>query len=324
LTKAGGKEVRHCLPFIDSGMLPSTDSKGVSMLLDDIIDALTNNESDLVDALLKTKRLLHAIGKKELSEWVNHELNGYSEKSEVPAYRIVGAQVKANCNALTFTAEAHPIPIGHLPKDQQDALQKLPMRESLAVVQELSTNESLRRTIPMEANGVLSRGLAKGVHVNSAWCQVEPTQLKSILTQVRSRLLDFALELRELVPSSGSEQDLKQQAKTADITGLFNNAVFGPGANIIIGDHNRQTVSSEVREGDFQSLAAVLSAVKVPAEEIKTLEAAIDKKGGDREGGVMRWLRGLGERAEKGTLSIGVDVVKETVTKAVLAYLGLG
>jgi len=45
-------------------------------LLNEIIDALSSQESSLTGALLKTKVLLHHIGRKELVEWVNHELNG--------------------------------------------------------------------------------------------------------------------------------------------------------------------------------------------------------------------------------------------------------
>lgn len=47
------------------------------MLLDEIIALLGDQNARLSDALLKTKILLHQIGKKELAEWVNHELNGY-------------------------------------------------------------------------------------------------------------------------------------------------------------------------------------------------------------------------------------------------------
>lgn len=45
-------------------------------LLNEIIDALSSQDSSLTDALLKTKVLLHKIGHKELVEWVNRELNG--------------------------------------------------------------------------------------------------------------------------------------------------------------------------------------------------------------------------------------------------------
>ena len=38
-------------------------------------------------------RLPHEIGKKELAEWVNHELNGYPDGTELPFYRILQSRV---------------------------------------------------------------------------------------------------------------------------------------------------------------------------------------------------------------------------------------
>ena len=45
------------------------------MLLDEIIEILSQEKASLTDALLKTKILLHQIGKKELVQWVNNQVN---------------------------------------------------------------------------------------------------------------------------------------------------------------------------------------------------------------------------------------------------------
>jgi hypothetical protein len=63
------------------------------MLANDIIAVLSDESSSLTDALLKTKVFLHEIGKKELAEWVNHELNGYPDGTELPFYRILQSRV---------------------------------------------------------------------------------------------------------------------------------------------------------------------------------------------------------------------------------------
>jgi hypothetical protein len=49
------------------------------MLLDDIIAILSDSKGSLTDALLKTKVLLHQIGKKELAAWVTNELSDYPD-----------------------------------------------------------------------------------------------------------------------------------------------------------------------------------------------------------------------------------------------------
>jgi hypothetical protein len=40
------------------------------MLLDEIIELLSSEQHSLTEALLKTKVLLHQIGKKDLAGWV--------------------------------------------------------------------------------------------------------------------------------------------------------------------------------------------------------------------------------------------------------------
>ena len=71
-------------------------------LLEDIIDALSSKDGSLTNALLKTKILLHKIGHKELTEWVNKELNGYSESDIIPTYRVFRAKVLANAANIAY------------------------------------------------------------------------------------------------------------------------------------------------------------------------------------------------------------------------------
>ena len=66
------------------------------MLADEIISLLSNESSSLSEALLKTKVFLHEIGKKELIDWINRELNGYPDGAEVPSYRVLESRVMGN------------------------------------------------------------------------------------------------------------------------------------------------------------------------------------------------------------------------------------
>lgn len=83
-------------------------------LIDEIIELLSTETGSLTDALLKTKVLLHSLGQTELIAWVNGELNGYHDGQDIPDYRKVPAQVLVNLASITFRANSHPLPIGHL------------------------------------------------------------------------------------------------------------------------------------------------------------------------------------------------------------------
>jgi hypothetical protein len=79
-------------------------------LIDEIIEILSSEKPNLINALIKTKLLLHKLDKKELIEWVNNEINGYAENMEVPPYRVVNAQVLANIVNIAYHINGHPIP----------------------------------------------------------------------------------------------------------------------------------------------------------------------------------------------------------------------
>ena len=115
---------------------------------------MSNESSSLTDALLKTKVFLHEIGKKELAEWVNHELNGYTEGVALPSYRILESRVMGDLLAPGWTASGRALPIRHLEPAYREKLEKSEMRDSLRLVEEVATKEqgSIRRHFPPEAN----------------------------------------------------------------------------------------------------------------------------------------------------------------------------
>lgn len=195
-------------------------------LINELIESLSTQESSLTGALLKTKVLLHQIGHKELAEWVNHELNGYPDDTDLPEYRILPAQVLANLANAAYQVNSHPIPLGHLKRDVRTRLETARMLQSLAVIEKLTDDEDgfLESPIPMEYNGMLGKGLASGFMIQRAWCSISKPNVVQIFVQVRSRLLDFVLELKEQIGNDVSEQEIKHRADSIDASSLFNKA----------------------------------------------------------------------------------------------------
>jgi len=116
-------------------------------LLDEIVGSFSSGSVPLTEALLKTKVLLHAVGRKELAGWVNNELNGYPEAEPLPSYRTLRGQVLANLSNAAWRATAHPLPLGHLNEVQRANLETVSMHQSLAVLEKLlatSTKSSQR------------------------------------------------------------------------------------------------------------------------------------------------------------------------------------
>jgi hypothetical protein len=257
------------------------------MLLNEIIELLGSNQSSLTDALLKTKILLHQIGKKDLVEWVNNELTGYADGANVPPYRVISSHVQANLSHPRARYRGHPIPIGHLKEEEQEILQKSPMPQSLAVLEDLvragTGGQSFGRPLPMEMNSLLGQQLGNFFVVEQAWCEISVSDIAGIFVHVRSRLLDFLLELKDTVGDTTTESELREKTKSLDAHSMFNNAIFGSNTMILVGDRSSitatQTISGhELAEGVrklVDQLEKVLPTSGLPAPVQRDSEAAL-------------------------------------------------
>ncbi len=304
-------------------------------LVDDIVAALSSQDHSLVDALLKTKVLLHDIGHKELVPWVNSELNGYSEDAELPTYRILPAQVLANVAGMAVQFTNHPLPIGHLTQEQRAQIQTARLPQSLAVLEKFAAGEGghLEAPIPLEVNGLLGKTLTQGLVIQRAWCQISQADLSQIFVQVRSRLLDFVLELRERLGESNTTEKIKAAATDVDAASLFRSAIFGDNTTIVLGSNNSTHVAITNGKGDFDALAAALRSRGMEDTDIADLKDAVaadeasgetsDAAPNDKAGPAVKgWLGRVVAKTMDGTWAISTAVASATISEALKNYFG--
>lgn len=300
-------------------------------LLNEIIDSLSTQESSLTGALLKTKVLLHQIGHKELAEWVNHELNGYPHDRDLPVYRILPAQVLANLANQAYQVNSHPIPLGHLDADARQRFETARMYQSLAVLEKLTTDEDgfLESPIPMEFNGVFGKSLANGYMIQRVWSSIGKPDVEQIFVQVRSRLLDFVLELKEKIGDDVPEQEIKHRSNSIDASSLFNSAIFGNNTTIVVGNHNSQDVTNIMAKGDFPALAAYLkkhgineSSIVDLQTAIKADENALEVKQKQFGPAVKSWLKVMLSKAVDSSWNIELGIVSSLLATALQTYYG--
>ena len=105
-------------------------------LLDQIVDLLSDKDGSLTDALLKTKVLLHKIGHKDLVPWVDNELNGYPNDTEIPPYREVQSALYGVVRNHRERHSRYPLPTSFLGEDVEKMVRRTQMRESIAVLEQ--------------------------------------------------------------------------------------------------------------------------------------------------------------------------------------------
>jgi uncharacterized coiled-coil protein SlyX len=302
------------------------------MLIDEIITMLSDEQKSLSGALLKTKVLLHKIDNKDLVSWVNNELNGYPDGSDVPEYRLLNSHVVANFSNLAVRYNHHPIPVGHLKPDELETLQKSRMWQSLASLEQMvSVNDGQKivREMPPESYRYLGKGLHNSFHIERAWCEIAVHEITGIFVHVRSRLLDFLLELRDTVGDDATEAELKEKSASVDTRSMFNNAIFGAGSNttILVGDQSsiksRQTIGgAELADGVrklIEQLESVLPASNLPKDVQQQSQVALAELSAavaERVPDVSRLRRGLETLRE-----IMTDAAGHLVASGVLAAI---
>lgn len=298
-------------------------------LLDDIIASLSGPNPSVTEALLKTKVLLHKLGRKDLVDWVNNELNGYSSEALLPPYRRVSAVVKGNLVNMAYHIGDQVLPVMHLKAEWRNRFCDIGMHQSIAELEKLCEGTGrLTSPIPPEAHRLFEEVIT-GYHVQRAWSEIGAGQLTSILTQVRSRLLDFVLELSAQASGELTDDDVKQLGSRPETASMFHNAIFGDNATITVGNQNVQTAVNRVERGDFAALAGLLARHDMSESDIDQLKQAItsdaaapelkERRFGPR---VRQWMNTMLRRAAENAWSIELSIAANLLTDALKAYYG--
>jgi hypothetical protein len=147
--------------------------------------------------------------------------------------------------------------------------------------------------------------------------------------QVRSRLLDFALRLRDEVGDVADDQLKPGIPGTGNASGLFANAVFGDSTTIIVGNNNVQHVNSHNKAGDLEDLLATLRNAGVAEQDLAALAAALGEDGPTTDKNrfgpnVAEWVSKQFGRAANAAWNVELGIAGGLLTTALQNYYGLG
>jgi hypothetical protein len=307
------------------------------MLLDEIIDILSDEKGSLNNALLKTKVLLHTIGKKDLVPWVDRELKGYPDDDTAPTYRNVTAYVYGMVQSFNQVHKHYLVPLMHLDEGLRKKLTEfkllLPIDQiqQAVAVHKAGSSKTLGKPIPPEICLLLSEGM-EAAHVITATSELNMTQADGILQEVRSRLLEFMLELRDVVGIDVPNKELASKATGFDadtaFTKVLDGATFGSHATVFIGNQNTQ-LNVGNQKGDVDGLLTELAKTGMTKQQLDALRTAVEtdeSEGKDvsvtNEGHTSKWYFKALKEGGKGIYKGGIDVLSQLIIKAIEHYSG--
>ena len=302
------------------------------ILIEEIVDLLSSKNPSLENALFKAKVLAHQLGEVELKRWIDSELVGYTEDSSLPSYRVIEITIVGNASNGAYSYQNQPLPVYHLDKQLRGRLQTSRLTQSVSVIEMwVEKEKNLSIVIPPELYPRISEGLGNGYMVERAWGKHSDGSMLQVVTEVRSRLLDFVLNLSDKIPNEVSANDIRKISKEIGVGEIFRSAVFGNNTTIVVGSGSVSNITNSVGLNDFEALMSDLRCQAVPDVDINALKNAIDIDQGaeDHEQkrlgpNVRKWIGDMMAKAGSSAWDVSFATASSVLIKAISAYYGFG
>ena len=235
-----------------------------------------DHQGSVTSLLMKAKVVASKLGmsKSELAGWISHELDGYAGSgAEVPHYRILATEPVAQ---TPYHGEI-PVRVGH-PADENllKALFEMPFTNPISEIEALvakSNVSALRVPFPPGLRKLIAELSGQNHPLRYRF---GPGQLNAVVEAVRTRTLQWALDLEEGgVIGENFQFTLEEKAAAVTITNNFNNSNVGNVGDVTTGGQviNSQSMTNAV---EIDKLAAFLGQLEpaltsLPAEVQKAI-----------------------------------------------------
>jgi hypothetical protein len=300
-------------------------------IIQELIQDLTSSTTNIESALLKAQVLAHQLEDSDLKLWVDNELRGYGKEVTLPDYRITKITLIGDVSNGYWRHSGRTLPVFHLDEKIRNKLTTREVRESISAVTEMANPEkNYSVSIQPEYFHLISEKFETGYFVESARGIHSAGAMAQIITQVKSRLLDFVLALSDKISNETSPSEFKEMAGAIDVKNMFNNAIFGSNTTIIVGNSNSQLVSNEIKKNDVESLLNFLRKNSVGEEDIGDLREALsidnneisskEKPPGKH---VQGWMHKMITKAGTASWQISAEAAGNLLAAAIGAFYGL-
>ncbi|WP_343627070.1 hypothetical protein [Roseateles puraquae] len=301
-------------------------------LLNEIIDLLSSDSPSVENALFKAQVLAHRLGESAMKTWVVSELKGYDSVEDLPPYRILPVTVLANVSNGVVRYTEQPLPLRLADARVRERLENRHLTESIAVIEQWSKKDNdLAIVIAPEFYAHLKKGIDRSFEIERAWGKTSVGAMLQVVVEVRTRLLDIALQVADRIPQEPKPDAIKQVSQEVAVSEIFRNAVFGSNTTIVVGSGSIQNVVNTVKTNDIDTLLVALRQQGVAEPDLNDLKSAIDTDANSDEvrskglgPQVKQWIAGMVKKAAEGAWNIGLGAAGNVLATLVGAYYGIG
>lgn len=308
-------------------------------ILTEIVDLLSDEKSSLTSALLKMKVLSSRLNNSELSEWINKEVNGYSDADILPEYRKFPAIIKCNYFNGQFgggwKVTSHVVPTVAFPSEVRDIVSTVTFKQDTSSLESISDQKGIRFNVHSSSLHFINKYYQEqgnpGFSAYSVLVETSDISIKELLSKVRCYALDLILKLEQ---SFGYEIEMQELiGKKNDVNKIINNIMsqtiitnIGDGNLVNSGDKNIIDNDVTITKSNFDELKAILEKNGVQENDIQELQEIlidepelVNNKFGSK---VNAWLKNMLNKAIDGTWQIGIGTAGTLLAEAITKYYG--
>lgn len=301
-------------------------------LINEIIDLLSSDSPNVENALFKAQVLAHRLGESAMKDWVVSELKGYDGREDLPSYRILPVTVMANVSNGVVRYNEQPLPLRLADPRVRERLENRYLTESIAVIEQWSKNDNdLAIVIAPEFYVHLKKGIDRSFEIERAWGKTSVGSMLQVVVEVRTRLLDIALQVADRIPQEPKPDSIKQVSQEVAVSEIFRNAVFGSNTTIVVGSGSIQNVVNTVKTKNIDTLLLALRQRGVTEPDLNDLTSAIEADADSDEvqnkglgPRVKQWIAGMVRKSADGAWNIGLGAAGNVLATLVGAYYGMG
>ncbi|WP_447902217.1 AbiTii domain-containing protein [Pseudomonas serbica] len=300
-------------------------------LIQDIQAATISQTTDVPTLLRMCKLLAARISQPLLNEWVDKELNGYPDVESLPDYRVVRVDSYGSFQGGLRQANRLQIPVSILPEKLQEKFSHAYMTSGISAYAALLAGDTTGRVTeqwPLELALHYASTLTPGMQCVAAWKEIPIGAVVRLLDSVKTRILDYAIDLEREAPNAGETPIGGQPPLSSEkMTQIFNNTINGNVGNISNSGENF-TQNASIQLGNWDSLTKQLTSLGLkPADfegmqgDLDEANTAIDEK--EKSSRASKWISHLTMKALEGASGVGIETAAAGVAKAIAAYMGL-
>lgn len=318
-----------------------------NFILEEVISELVDGSKSLLSPLMRLQYFAKRTGNKELLEYVLAELNGYKGQIEIPEYRTSGAIIQVD---IQFGEVKHPnleIPVEMLPEQNRDAFRKFYLTESVPVLEQMIIEKDdaknyshyLVLNLPLtkvhlfqDAAAKLYKNPVYKAGVIGARLLTNRNIIPRVLTAVRSRLLDFCMEVGEAfgynieIESFNKSQSLNNEKIIHLMSTVIN--THGDGNVVNTGENANINATITISKGNKQQLTKKFQELGIDTADIEEINEIVDEEAESQESKklgnkTIDWITKVSGKALKGIGSIAKEVTSSMLAQILMQYFGI-